>query len=52
MQAIVVYVSDDDIQHLLTVLIETNPIDETCDQRIIVDSQPLQIVYDAVGIVT
>nr|CAB3267621.1 vacuolar protein sorting-associated protein 13A-like [Phallusia mammillata] len=39
-----------DKQHLLTVLFETNPLDECCDQRIIVNSQPLQIIYDAITI--
>ncbi|XP_076814167.1 intermembrane lipid transfer protein VPS13A-like isoform X3 [Clavelina lepadiformis] len=37
-------------QHLLTVLFEMRPLDETCDQRIIVDAQPMQIVYDAITI--
>nr|CAD7433011.1 unnamed protein product [Timema monikensis] len=35
---------------LLDVLFETNPLDETCDQRIHVKAHPLQIVYDAVTI--
>ncbi|XP_067012189.2 intermembrane lipid transfer protein Vps13 [Anabrus simplex] len=35
---------------LLNVLFETNPIDETCDQRLHVKNRPLQIVYDAVTI--
>lgn len=38
-----------DKQHLLTVLFEMNPLDECCDQRVIVNSQPLQIIYDAVS---
>ena len=36
-------------QQLFTLLFEKNPIDETCDQRVVVDSQPLKIVYDAVS---
>ena len=36
-------------QNLLSFLFEMNPLDGACDQRIAVDSQPLQIVYDAVS---
>ncbi|XP_073399904.1 intermembrane lipid transfer protein VPS13A [Dendrobates tinctorius] len=32
---------------LLSLMFETNPIDESADQRLIVDSQPLEIIYDA-----
>ncbi|XP_039606495.1 vacuolar protein sorting-associated protein 13A isoform X2 [Polypterus senegalus] len=35
-------------QELLSVLFETNPLDESADQRLRVESQPLEIVYDAV----
>ncbi|KAG2465751.1 VP13A protein, partial [Polypterus senegalus] len=34
-------------QELLSVLFETNPLDESADQRLRVESQPLEIVYDA-----
>ncbi|XP_049870372.1 intermembrane lipid transfer protein Vps13 isoform X3 [Pectinophora gossypiella] len=33
--------------NLLNVLFETNPIDESCNQRVKVLARPLQIVYDA-----
>ncbi|CAG9559724.1 unnamed protein product [Danaus chrysippus] len=33
--------------NLLNVMFETNPLDGTCDQRVKVQAQPLQIVYDA-----
>ena len=36
-------------QHLLTLLFEANPLDGACDQRVVIDSQPLQIIYDAVS---
>uniref|UniRef100_A0A182FL84 Vacuolar protein sorting-associated protein 13 n=1 Tax=Anopheles albimanus TaxID=7167 RepID=A0A182FL84_ANOAL len=38
-------------QALLAVSFETNPIDKQCDQRVVVHSRPLQIVYDAVTII-
>ncbi|CAH0729406.1 unnamed protein product, partial [Brenthis ino] len=33
--------------NLLNVIFETNPLDGGCDQRVKVQAQPLQIVYDA-----
>lgn len=36
--------------HLLTVKFETNPLDGSCDTRIVVGSQPLQIIYDAITV--
>lgn len=33
-------------QSLLDVMFESNPIDKTCDQRVKVQSQPIQIVYN------
>ncbi|KAJ8285413.1 hypothetical protein GJAV_G00026530 [Gymnothorax javanicus] len=35
---------------LLSVMFETNPLDECADQRLHVQSQPLEIVYDAVTV--
>ncbi|XP_023658646.1 intermembrane lipid transfer protein VPS13A isoform X2 [Paramormyrops kingsleyae] len=35
---------------LLSVVFETNPLDESSDQRLHVESQPLEIVYDAITI--
>ncbi|XP_075067122.1 intermembrane lipid transfer protein VPS13A isoform X2 [Mixophyes fleayi] len=35
---------------LLNLMFETNPLDERADQRLIVDSQPLEIIYDAITI--
>ncbi|XP_058492942.1 vacuolar protein sorting-associated protein 13A isoform X2 [Solea solea] len=32
---------------LLSILFETNPLDESADQRLRVESQPLEIIYDA-----
>lgn len=32
---------------LLQVLFETNPMDKSCDQRVKLEAQPLQLVYDA-----
>ena len=29
---------------------ETNPLDEKCDQKVEVISQPVQVIYDAVSI--
>ncbi|XP_077331018.1 intermembrane lipid transfer protein VPS13A isoform X1 [Lithobates pipiens] len=39
-------VTDNDIS-LLSLMFETNPLDECADQRLLVDSQPLEIIYDA-----
>ncbi|KAM9329208.1 intermembrane lipid transfer protein VPS13A [Gastrophryne carolinensis] len=39
-------VTDSNIS-LLSLMFETNPLDEGADQRLIVDSQPLEIIYDA-----
>ncbi|XP_029916803.1 intermembrane lipid transfer protein VPS13A isoform X3 [Myripristis murdjan] len=35
---------------LLSILFETNPVDETADQRLHVESQPLEIIYDAITV--
>uniref|UniRef100_A0A663N2A5 Vacuolar protein sorting 13 homolog A n=1 Tax=Athene cunicularia TaxID=194338 RepID=A0A663N2A5_ATHCN len=35
---------------LLSIMFETNPLDEKADQRLRIESQPLEIVYDAVTI--
>uniref|UniRef100_A0A674DPV0 Vacuolar protein sorting 13 homolog A n=1 Tax=Salmo trutta TaxID=8032 RepID=A0A674DPV0_SALTR len=35
---------------LLDILFETNPLDESADQRLRVESQPLEIIYDAVTV--
>uniref|UniRef100_A0A674A7F7 Vacuolar protein sorting 13 homolog A n=1 Tax=Salmo trutta TaxID=8032 RepID=A0A674A7F7_SALTR len=35
---------------LLDILFETNPLDESADQRLHVESQPLEIIYDAVSL--
>uniref|UniRef100_A0A8C7Q7U3 Vacuolar protein sorting 13 homolog A n=1 Tax=Oncorhynchus mykiss TaxID=8022 RepID=A0A8C7Q7U3_ONCMY len=35
---------------LLDILFETNPLDESADQRLHVESQPLEIIYDAVTV--
>ncbi|XP_078141113.1 intermembrane lipid transfer protein VPS13A isoform X2 [Centroberyx gerrardi] len=35
---------------LLSILFETNPLDESADQRLHVESQPLEIIYDAVTV--
>lgn len=40
-------VTDNDTS-LLSLMFETNPLDERADQRLLVDSQPLEIIYDAV----
>ncbi|CAH0394024.1 unnamed protein product [Bemisia tabaci] len=37
--------------NLFHVLIETNPLDKKCDQRVHISSTPLQIVYDAQTII-
>lgn len=34
---------------LLTLLFETNPVDESSNQKLHVQSQPLEIIYDAVS---
>lgn len=34
---------------LLSLFFETNPMDESCNQRLHVQSQPLEIIYDAVS---
>lgn len=34
---------------LLCILFETNPLDDCADQRLHVESQPLEIIYDAVS---
>ncbi|XP_018413755.1 PREDICTED: vacuolar protein sorting-associated protein 13A [Nanorana parkeri] len=39
-------VTDNDVS-LLNLMFETNPLDERADQRLIVDSQPVEIIYDA-----
>ncbi|EAT37516.1 AAEL010508-PA [Aedes aegypti] len=36
---------------LLDVSFETNPMDKKCDQRVVVTSRPLQIIYDAETII-
>ncbi|CAJ1068435.1 vacuolar protein sorting-associated protein 13A isoform X2 [Xyrichtys novacula] len=35
---------------LLCILFETNPLDESADQRLHVESQPLEIIYDAITV--
>uniref|UniRef100_A0A8C3R984 Vacuolar protein sorting 13 homolog A n=1 Tax=Cyanoderma ruficeps TaxID=181631 RepID=A0A8C3R984_9PASS len=37
----------DESTSLLSIMFETNPLDEKADQRIRIESQPLEIVYDA-----
>lgn len=32
---------------LLDVVFETNPLDESCDQRLHLNAEPLRIIYDA-----
>lgn len=39
----------DKVYALLNFNLETNPLDKKCDTRVIVESRPLQIVYDAVS---
>lgn len=34
---------------LLSIMFETNPLDEKADQKIRVEAQPLEIIYDAVS---
>ncbi|KAG9337213.1 hypothetical protein JZ751_029693, partial [Albula glossodonta] len=43
-------VETDSTGPLLTVMFETNPLDECADQRLRVESQPLEIVYDAMTV--
>ncbi|KAG9486789.1 hypothetical protein GDO78_006926 [Eleutherodactylus coqui] len=40
-------VMTDNNMSLLNLMFETNPLDERADQRLIVDSQPLEMIYDA-----
>ncbi|XP_065940396.1 intermembrane lipid transfer protein VPS13A isoform X3 [Magallana gigas] len=40
----------DKVYALLNFNLETNPLDKKCDTRVIVESRPLQIVYDAISI--
>uniref|UniRef100_A0A8D2N8S8 Vacuolar protein sorting 13 homolog A n=1 Tax=Zonotrichia albicollis TaxID=44394 RepID=A0A8D2N8S8_ZONAL len=40
----------DDNTSLLSIMFETNPLDEKADQRIRIESQPLEIVYDAMTV--
>lgn len=42
-------VYSDESTSLLSIMFETNPLDEKADQRIRIESQPLEIVYDAVS---
>ncbi|GAB1605844.1 hypothetical protein Ahia01_000866700 [Argonauta hians] len=42
--------SEADSTALLSVKFETNPLDESCDTRISVGTEPLQIIYDAVTV--
>uniref|UniRef100_A0A8U8C2Y7 Uncharacterized protein n=1 Tax=Geospiza parvula TaxID=87175 RepID=A0A8U8C2Y7_GEOPR len=43
-------VYSDDSTSLLSIMFETNPLDEKADQRIRIESQPLEIVYDAMTV--
>ncbi|NXB93684.1 VP13A protein, partial [Vidua chalybeata] len=43
-------VYSDDSTSLLSIMFETNPLDEKADQRIRIESQPLEIVYDAITV--
>ncbi|KAJ7410929.1 hypothetical protein BTVI_51721 [Pitangus sulphuratus] len=40
----------DESTSLLSIMFETNPLDEKADQRLRIESQPLEIVYDAVTV--
>ena len=40
--------SADQVYSLLTVAVETNPLDGSCDTSLKVKARPLQIIYDAV----
>jgi vacuolar protein sorting-associated protein 13A/C len=48
---IMVYSQLDSSDTLLEVMFETNPVDKKCDQRVVLGSRPLQIVYDAQTII-
>ncbi|XP_057258116.1 intermembrane lipid transfer protein VPS13A isoform X6 [Pezoporus wallicus] len=43
-------VYSDESTSLLSIMFETNPLDEKADQRLRIESQPLEIVYDAMTI--
>uniref|UniRef100_A0A8C3VDM9 Vacuolar protein sorting 13 homolog A n=1 Tax=Catharus ustulatus TaxID=91951 RepID=A0A8C3VDM9_CATUS len=43
-------VYSDESTSLLSIMFETNPLDEKADQRIRIESQPLEIVYDAITV--
>uniref|UniRef100_A0A8C3E655 Vacuolar protein sorting 13 homolog A n=1 Tax=Corvus moneduloides TaxID=1196302 RepID=A0A8C3E655_CORMO len=43
-------VYSDESTSLLSIMFETNPLDEKADQRIRIESQPLEIVYDAMTV--
>ncbi|KAJ7420490.1 hypothetical protein WISP_48262 [Willisornis vidua] len=43
-------VYSDESTSLLSIMFETNPLDEKADQRLRIESQPLEIVYDAVSL--
>ncbi|NXF21353.1 VP13A protein, partial [Rhodinocichla rosea] len=43
-------VYSDDSTSLLSIVFETNPLDEKADQRIRIESQPLEIIYDAMTV--
>uniref|UniRef100_A0A803VWU3 Vacuolar protein sorting 13 homolog A n=1 Tax=Ficedula albicollis TaxID=59894 RepID=A0A803VWU3_FICAL len=43
-------VYSDESTSLLSIMFETNPLDEKADQRIRIESQPLEIIYDAITV--
>ncbi|NXV08404.1 VP13A protein, partial [Cettia cetti] len=43
-------VYSDESTSLLSIMFETNPLDDKADQRIRIESQPLEIVYDAMTV--
>uniref|UniRef100_A0A8B9FYW9 Vacuolar protein sorting 13 homolog A n=1 Tax=Amazona collaria TaxID=241587 RepID=A0A8B9FYW9_9PSIT len=43
-------VYSDESTSLLSIMFETNPLDEKADQRLRIESQPLEIIYDAMTI--
>ncbi|NWV17170.1 VP13A protein, partial [Origma solitaria] len=43
-------VYSDESTSLLSIMFETNPLDEKADQRIRIESQPLEIIYDAMTV--
>ncbi|NXA14439.1 VP13A protein, partial [Sapayoa aenigma] len=43
-------VYSDESTSLLSIMFETNPLDEKADQRLRIESQPLEIVYDAMTV--